>query len=74
MMDKRERVARRILEAERLNKKHTAHGGAKKRWLKIACPKCGRKIEFSPKENWNGELYCVNCGIVRVSLLDHFIE
>ena len=54
--------------AERLRK---AFG--KRKWFRTICPECGERVEYAPKENWDGKLNCKSCkNDFTLLILDHF--
>lgn len=72
--DKDRRMAERFIEAERLEKE-SRPDEKKRKWIKTRCPKCGYKIEYVPKEKWDGELRCPHCGeSFKISRLDDWTE
>lgn len=32
-----------------------------KNWMTTYCPKCGKKLEYVPVENWDGSIRCPHC-------------
>jgi len=52
-------IARRIREAEKREMKERPEQ-PKHRWLKCQCSKCGYRIFYEPKKDWDGELRCLS--------------
>lgn len=61
----------RVLESESIFKKSLPD--VKRKWLSTICPNCGAKVDYEPKENFKGQLYCGNCGeSFKLTRLDDF--
>ena len=42
-------------------------------WKKVSCPYCQKKVEYLPKQGWNGNLRCPYCEkVFVVPSLDRF--
>lgn len=71
-MKRDDEIARRFLLAEGQDLKDRPEP-KKRKWLKTRCPHCRKKVEYSPKKNFKGELRCGNCGKkFNITVLDHF--
>lgn len=74
MSDLPDNLRDRFLEAEKRVRREDYVPREKVEWRTVYCPKCQKKVEYFPKENFNGLVKC-SCGaIVRVPSLDGFIN
>ena len=61
-MSKRdEDIARRFLEAEKISRKTLWKDKPKIVYHTTYCPKCQRKVEYSPRSEFRGNLKCPHC-------------
>jgi rRNA maturation endonuclease Nob1 len=65
---------RKIREATHSRKrKQSSH--EKIEWKQMRCTKCQKRVEYVPKEGWDGKLICPHCGHeFRVPSLDGWLE
>lgn len=71
----RREIARRIFLAEKRGERKEQYKKPKIKWLETVCTKCGKKIEYIPKENFRGQIQCPQCWeVFKIPSLNNFIK
>lgn len=70
-----DKLRERFEKAEGQIKRDNYREQPKKKWLRTKCSHCGYEIDYSPKDDFDGDLRCPTCGKnFHISRMDDFIE
>ena len=72
-MEEAKRIAEMNREAEKIERQHQHRPEEKLRRLKVKCPRCGYRVEYAPKPDFDGNFKCPQCGkVFKLIHLDNF--